>query len=492
MKSKLAVRLSLYFSAALLALALLVGVIFFLLFRNYTLQAHKKVMAARAESIASALSGYLSPGGAGHVGGVSGAGKGGTGGYGAYLKFIDDIAGTPVWIVDENLQLLSGSLPGDAAQHNDINVSSLPADAGRVVKEVFEGKTTFSEGFSGYLNTPTLTAGTPIVVNGRIVGAVLLHAPVEGISDSVNQGLVLLTVSLAAALVITVAMSFFLAAKFTTPLRKMKSSTALLASGEYSVKTHIERRDEIGELAASIDILSEKLLEARKATERLDSLRRDFVANVSHELRTPVTVLRGSLEALCDGVVTDAGQVDTYHRQMLSETLSLQRLVNDLMELSRLQNAEFKIEMTELNLHDVLTDAARSAGQLASRKQIGILLEADTQVIRITGDYSRLKQMFLIILDNAVKFSPENSEVLISLNNAAVRIRDRGPGIPPEDLPHIFDRFYKTKSEDNKTGSGLGLAIAKQIAERHGMTLQVNLPETGGAEFVFQPARTGW
>ena len=484
MKNKLAVRLSLYFSAALLALSLIVGVLFFFLFRNYTLQAHKTDMASRAESIAAALSGFMSSGRADPAGGGSGPGKG-MGGYGAYLKFIDDIAGTPVWIVDENLEFLSGSMPGDAAQRAEFNVSDLPADAGRVVKDVFAGKTTFSEGFSGLLDTPTLTVGTPIMVNGNIVGAVLLHAPVDGVTDSVNQGFLLLAVSIAAALVITVAMSFFLAAKFTTPLKKMKSSTALLAAGDYSVKTNIARRDEIGDLAISIDILSDKLAAARQATENLDNLRRDFIANVSHELRTPVTVLRGSLEALRDGIVTEPAQVENYYRQMLGETMSLQRLVNDLMELARLQNTDFKIDMTALNVLDVLSDALRSARQLADGKRIVIRLEADTPALTIAGDYGRLKQMFLIVLDNAVKFSPENSEIMVTQQKNTVSIRDCGPGIPAETQPYIFDRFYKTKAPDNTVGSGLGLAIAKQIAERHGIELSLNRQYSNGAEFMF-------
>ena len=488
MRSKIAVRLSLYFSAALLVLSLIIGVLFIFLFKNYTLDAHKKDMASRAETIAAALSDYMGAGTLDAAGGGSGAGGAGgnaggkgMGGYGAYLKFIDDIAGTPVWLVDENLNLLTNN----TVAGKSYNLSDLPEDAGQVVRRVFEGSTTFSEGFSSLFNAPTLTVGTPIMTGGRIVGAVLMHTSFEGISESANRGIVILAVSMTAALVVTAAMSFFLASKLTTPLKKMTSSTARLAAGDYSVKTEIQRTDEIGALAASIDILSGRLLEARQATEKLDSLRRDFVANVSHELRTPITVLRGSLEALCDEVVTDPGQVKNYYRQMLGEVLSLQRLVNDLMELSRLQNADFTIEMTELNLLDVLTDAVRSAGQLAAGKRIDIRLLAEPQTKAVLGDYSRLKQMFLIVLDNAVKFSPAGGEILVTLEKGTVRISDRGPGIPPEDRPHIFDRFYKTKSEDNKTGSGLGLAIAKQIAGRHRIELSVNPAATGGAEFRF-------
>ena len=478
MKSKIAVRLSLYFSAALIVLSLIIGVLFMVMFRSYTLDAHKKDMAARAESIAAALSDYMSAGAPDSAGG--GAGKS-AGGYGAYLRFIDDIAGTPVWLVDENLNLLTTNTLAGGGH----NISDLPEDAGLVVTDAFKGSTTFSEGFSSVMGTPTLTVGTPITAGGRIVGAVLMHTSVEGISESADRGMVILAVSMLAALLVTAAMSFFLASKLTTPLKKMTASTARLAAGDYTVKTEIARSDEIGGLAESIDSLSIKLLDARRATEKLDGLRRDFVANVSHELRTPIAVLRGSLEALCDGVVTEPAQVRNYYSQMLGEVISLQRLVNDLMELSRLQNADFTIEMSPLNLNDVVSDAVRSARQLAASKRVDIVIHAGAQPKAVLGDYSRLKQMFLIVLDNAVKFSPEGGEVSVTLENNTVTISDRGPGIPPEDRPYIFDRFYKTKSEDNKTGSGLGLAIARQIAGRHGIAVSISPERDEGAEFVF-------
>jgi signal transduction histidine kinase len=129
----------------------------------------------------------------------------------------------------------------------------------------------------------------------------------------------------------------------------------------------------------------------------------------------------------------------------------------------------------------------RSARQLAPSKQVDIQLETtDAQAYRFCGDYSRLRQMFLIVLDNAVKFSPVNGKIDVLMDNNIIRIRDRGPGISQEDQPYIFDRFYKTRSEDNKTGSGLGLAIAKQIAERHNIDISLNSEYTGGTEFWFQ------
>lgn len=477
MRSRIARKLMLYFAAALLLFSVVIGGIFIALFRAQTIKDHKNDLEARAVSIAGALSDYMGQSAAGAK--TMGSARGG---YGAYLRFIDDIAMSDVWVVDEDLNLITNS----QMSGQNYNYADLPEDADRVVKEVFAGQTTFSEGFSTLLSAPTLTVGTPITVDGQVVGAVLLHSPVEGMDSATMQGVGILAVSLLAALALAVILSAFLASLFTKPLNKMKNSALLLAEGDYTAKTHVRQKDEIGELAGAIDILSEKLAIAKEQSDRLDKLRRDFVANISHELKTPVTVLRGSLEALCDEVVTEPEQVKEYHRQMLRESLSLQRLVTDLLDLSRLQNTDFKMVMQELNLCDILRDAARSAGHLAREKDIRLEQVFDTQVFVVTGDYGRLRQMFLIILDNAVKFSPAGAEIRISLRRGLAAISDHGKGIAPEDLPHIFDRFYKVKSEENKTGSGLGLAIAKQIADRHQITVTVTSQEGRGTEFRFQ------
>jgi signal transduction histidine kinase len=174
---------------------------------------------------------------------------------------------------------------------------------------------------------------------------------------------------------------------------------------------------------------------------------------------------------------------------MLNETMYLQRLISDLLDLSRLQNTDFKIESTDMNLCELLSDVLRSAESLASKKNIKILSESDGQVCPVRGDYGRLRQMLLIVLDNAVKFSPEGSEIIVKLENGMLSVSDKGPGIPESELKYIFDRFYKTVSEENKSGSGLGLAIAKQIAERHGIAISAENVESGGAKFSFDFTR---
>ena len=160
-------------------------------------------------------------------------------------------------------------------------------------------------------------------------------------------------------------------------------------------------------------------------------------------------------------------QIDEYHRQMLSESIFLQRLINDLLELSRLQNNNFQIEKTPLNICDVVQDVVRSGQHIGKKKAVSVEVRTDVNIYPFNGDYGRLRQMLMIFLDNAIKFSPLGGTVEVLLAGNVLKVVDHGCGIPAKDLPHVFERFYKTRVETNKSGTGLGLAIAKEIAERH-------------------------
>jgi len=479
MKPKIAVKLSASFFAILLLFSLLVGFVFTTLFRNQVIELNKEELLSRAQSMANVLTANTMnmPSGSGH--GMSSSIR--TGMYGSYLRFFNDLTRANVWVVDEDMQVITNL----SAQDPKVIYADLPPDADIVVKEVFQGNSTFSEGFSSLLDTPTLTVGVPIKSGQVVIGALLLHTPIKGVNESIAQGFRILLISIFIAMLLAIGLSIFLAITLTKPLKRMQSTAQQLAQGQYDVKTGIQSNDEIGDLADSIDVLSQRLHEASLESQKLDQLRKDFVANISHELRTPVTVIRGSLEALNDEIVTEPTQVKEYYQQMLGESLFLQRLVNDLLDLSKLQNIDFKIEMEEVNLPEILQDLLRSSRPLAKQKEIQVELSLDQDLFVITADYGRLRQMFLIILDNAMKFSPHFGKVELVLSGNRVTISDQGPGIEPEDLPFIFERFYRVKSEENKTGTGLGLAIAKQIAERHNITIEVESEKEKGTKFHF-------
>ena len=158
-------------------------------------------------------------------------------------------------------------------------------------------------------------------------------------------------------------------------------------------------------------------------------------------------------------------------------------MVNDLLELSRLQTAGFKIEREPFDIKAAACEAANAIQKAAAAKNVRIKVErTDGQKI-IQGDSGRVRQMFMTILDNAVKFSPEGGEVLMQIDDSQISVTDNGSGISAEDLPYIFDRFKKDSSERNKSGSGLGLAIAREIAARHNLTLTAQSPVTQDSQW---------
>lgn len=472
-KSKIGIKLSINFAIALLTFSLIIGGIFLFLFRNYTVELNKSELLNYAESLSKALSGEENYG--------IGRGKGGNG---AYLRFIVDIADTDVWLVDENMDLTTAG-NGQGMMNGKYNLTDLPPNAGELISEVLQGETAFSEGFSETLTQPTLTLGTPLKNgNGQIIGALLLHSPIEGTTKAISNGLSILVASILLALAITSILSILLSYSFTKPLNKMKNTALQLSNGDYTAKSGVNQNDEIGELANTIDLLAMRLDRASKESEKLEKLRRDFVANISHELKTPITVIRGSLEALYDKVVADPKKIEEYQIQMLKEAKFLERLVGDLLDLSKLQNTDFIIDKTDVNINDVMMDVIRSGYQLAKKKNIRIDSSLPNEFISIQGDYGRLRQMFLILMDNAIKFSFQDGVVEIKVTKDEVSIRDHGPGIDEGHLPYIFDRFYKTQGEENKSGTGLGLAIAKQIGERHSIKLTAQNHPHGGALFI--------
>lgn len=475
LKSKIAKKLSINFAVALLSFALIVGSIFFILFRNQTVEMHKRELQTYAQSLADILAGETS----------RGFGMG-MGGYGAYLRFIGDVSDTAVWVMDKKLNLITAG-KGHGMMSGEYSMDQLPSGASIVIDKVLDGEIVFSEGFSDVLSTLTLTVGVPIHnANGDIFGAVLLHSPVVGMEAALNNGLVVLAVSILVALVAAAVLSLVMSYSFTKPLSRMKTTAISLAHGDYTARSDIGQKDEIGDLSKVLDLLAVRLDKASKESNKLEQMRREFVANISHELRTPVTVIRGSLEALCDKVVEDPEKVEEYHAQMLKESKFLERLVGDLLDLSRLQNTDFIIQMSDVNVCDVLEDLSRSTAGIAKDKHISVNINIQSPCTLIQGDYGRLRQMFMIVMDNAIKFSPEGAKVDILVEKYRVMIRDYGCGIASEHLPYIFDRFYKTHGEQNKSGTGLGLAIAKQIADRHGIILSAANHNGGGAEFIFE------
>jgi signal transduction histidine kinase len=392
------------------------------------------------------------------------------------VRFFNSRPEDTVWLIDAHKNVFQPPKPGarDAAE---ILFSQLPEESKEAISEAFKGKVFVGENFTKLLKRPTLTAAAPVKLeDGTINGVVLIHSPIVGMDMIAWNVIKLLIVCVVVGFILVFILGAILSLRFIEPLKRMTNNAELMAQGDYSVRSNLAQEDEIGKLGGALDILGEKLEIARRESEKLEQLRREFVANISHELRTPVTVIRASLEALVDKIIEKPEDIDRYNNKMLSETIFLQRLINDLLDLSRLQNSNFVIEKETLNFADILDDVVYAAKRIGEKKNVKVIAQFDKKEFNpflIKGDYGRLRQMLMVYIDNAVKFSDEGSHIDILFNGDELKITDYGIGIKEEELEHVFEKFYKTRGEKNKSGTGLGLAISREIAERHSLKVSM-------------------
>ena len=222
--------------------------------------------------------------------------------------------------------------------------------------------------------------------------------------------------------------------------------------------------------------------------ERLEQTRRDYVANVSHELRTPLTAVRGLLEPLADNMIKDEETKQNYYRIMLHEVMRLSRLINDMLQLSRLQSGTEHMEVASVDMMELLSDIHQSYKKEAESKGISLLLEMD-EIPNAMTDSDRIEQILVILIDNAMHYTPDGGKITIGAEDAGERINvfvaDTGCGISETDLPHVFERFYKTDKSRKEGGTGLGLSIAKQILDKLGESINVESELDKGTCFCF-------
>lgn len=478
-RKRIAFKLTAGFVVIVLISMLTIGLVFIQIFRQYAYDSRQKTMFERARSISDVLSQNLQS-------------NGQMRGFGGFMRFLDTMAEANVWITDKqgNPVVLTGMGMG-AGMGRTFDPGPLPQEASNVIQDVLSGRESESKSFSDVYGEATLTVGVPIVdSNKSVIGAVLLHAPVTGITEALNKTVNILAASLLVALLIAVGLGIFYSIFFTRPLKTMNRTALEMARGNYAERTGINRKDEIGQLGNSLDLLASELLDATGKINKLEQVRRDFVANVSHEFRTPLTVIRGSLEALSDGTVEDRDDIKRYYQRMLSETRSLERLVSDLLELSRLQSGKMTVHREPVYIPGLLSDVARSMQTIADKKQIQIDCILPDGVPPVLGDYDRLRQLFIIFIDNAVKYSPDKTAVTINVsvinNSLEISIRDQGYGIAEEELPYVWYRFYKADKSRKSNGTGLGLAIAKHLVELHGGNVTMESTVGKGTTVIVQ------
>ncbi|RSK28127.1 HAMP domain-containing histidine kinase [Bacillus sp. HMF5848] len=224
--------------------------------------------------------------------------------------------------------------------------------------------------------------------------------------------------------------------------------------------------------------------------KKLEQMRKDFVANVSHELKTPITSIKGFSETLLDGAMKDEATLEYFLSIILKESDRLQTLIQDLLELSKIEQQGFKLNIDHVNIQEVLEDIFVILKSKAEYKEIDLNLNLEKKHLFIKGDTYRIKQVFINLINNAITYTPSGGKVMVNVsvdaNDVIIAVSDTGIGILKEEIPRIFERFYRVDKarSRNSGGTGLGLAIVKHLVEAHGGTITVDSRTGGGTTFT--------
>lgn len=522
------------------------------------------------------------------------------------LNSIDDIVNSQTFIIDRSGIIVISPAPGKG------HANSFPSKGTRLessdITNIFKGSTIIKNGYNPIFKETMITVGIPIYdgnINSRIIGAVILNSPVNGITEAISKTSSILIFACLAGLGFSLIAAYALSKTLSNPIRTISKAALEIAHGDYSKKVDINRKDEIGILSSSFNYLTEKLnetigdlnneksklsdilysmeegllavdtglniiqinpaasnllnlpeqsapslsdlsgckdmalnvgevlkegmsksfqktvgenkflnvlvsplkyqndetygaiiiLQDISESMKLEKMRRDFVANVSHELRTPLTSIRGFIEPLIDGTVNDRETSMKYHNIIRSETLRLERLINDLLDLSRLQSGKVCLDIQKVNIVELITNISNKFQPIFDSKGIKFKFKLPGGPVFILADGDRIEQLMVIFIDNAVKFTPTGGSIEINLAEdddiVRISVKDTGVGIPKEDIPYIWERFYKVdKSRTSKSsGTGLGLSIAKNIVELHNQKVLVESTLGKGTTFEFTMKR---
>ena len=327
----------------------------------------------------------------------------------------------------------------------------------------------------GFYDDTHYTAGVPVAVNDHGEQEIVAFCYVSTKSSFVS-GLTMATMrTFITAAIITVLISlifvYILSYHLAQPLRQMSSAAKKFAVGDFSARVNVSSEDEVGELALAFNHMADSLTAS-------EGMRRSFIANVSHELKTPMTTIAGFVDGMLDGTIPPERH-GHYMNIVSLEVKRLSRLVQSMLSLSRIDNGELKLNCQEFEMFSVIVNVLAGFEQKISEKNIEIKGLEDFVTLKVNADPDLMHQVIYNLIENAVKFTNENGYISFSAietkYDISVAIENSGPGIPPEDIRYVFDRFYKTDKsrEYDRTGAGLGLSLVKNILRLHNQPITV-------------------
>ena len=391
-------------------------------------------------------------------------------GYGANSNsviLIIDSSGEIIFVSNKSLRNLEGTQVDE-----------------RFLQEILKGNEISSRGnFGNLLSQTFLTLGYPIKYNTRIIGGVFMNTPIPELQRLSTEVYSMFLKAIGISAIIAILAIYYMSRRISHPLKEMRKAAREIANGKFDRRVQIKSDDEIGELAKTFNHMAEAL-------GTLENMRKNFIANVSHELRTPLTSIAGFIEGIIDGTIPKEKHTH-YLSVAKQETIRLTKLVNEILDLAKMESGESVINPREFDLSELIRRNIIKFENYINNKNLVMEVNFYEEQENVFADPDAIERVITNLLDNAIKFTPNGGIICVRTSEkddkVCVSIQDSGIGIDKEDLSHIWERFYKTDKSRSKdrVGTGLGLAIVKNIILSHKQNIWVESCLNKGSKFTF-------
>lgn len=441
----------------------ILSVLFYIMFENYYFRDKEKIMVEEGKQINTVLNDYL-------IGDID------IDRLNQDLNVIDRLINASIWVVSTDGRIY---IQSKNFEKNWTGVTLSKDD----IKSILKGETIVRRGyFGGRFTQPVLTVGFPLVLAGKIQGAIFMHAPIVEMQKTLMDIFFIMLLAIAISIIIAFILISYTSKRISNPLKEMSIATEKMAKGDFSTKINVVDDDEIGDLAKSFNIMSSEL-------GRMDNARKEFVANVSHELRSPLSTIQGYIDGVVDGTIP-AEKSKFYLEIAQKETRRMSRLISELLDITKMESGAFPLNISEFDINELIRLTIIKMEARISDKDLMVKVDFESDKEIVEADKDKIEQVLTNLIDNAIKFSNPGGYIHVSTEKVRekvhVKVQNKGKTIPPDEIDHIWDRFYKVdKARSGSPGVGLGLYIVRSIINLHNEDIWATSSDAEGTTFAF-------
>lgn len=360
----------------------------------------------------------------------------------------------------------------------------MDTDKAAILIELGKGNTVVNNFKDTRLGSNILIIGLPAVQNNKLKAALIMSVPLASVKETVatlKEQLLIISIIL---ICLSAILSYWFSRFFTKPILEINKAAKTMAEGNLSIKVAVNTKDELGMLSSTINHLSSQL-------QKIEQLRKELIANVSHEFRTPLSLIKGYAETIRDVKGLSTEKKDKQLNIIIEESDKLNSMINDILDLSQIQSNYYILELSDFKIGETIEAVKTRLQYLIEERGLYVKADYDPKIL-IHGDERRIEQVLFNLINNAINHSKAGAVIELRVadhdNVAVVEVIDQGEGIASQDIPYIWDRFYKAHNRlsNEHKGSGLGLAIVKSILEAHQSNFGVESEIGKGSKFWFE------